>query len=341
MPHADFDATLASWPELKASHPCSGLLLGNGASRAIWRPFSYFSLFELAQRVRNKPLGVSDQALFKSLGSELFEPVLSALNTTARVNAALAISSSAPLNRYYAIKEALIHAVRSVHIPWKMLPASTLATLNAELRNYRSVFTGNYDLLCHWAVSHAPDGFQTLFDEEGHFDVSRTRGEGTRLHYLHGGLHLLKTQDGGTRQRAASGSQLLDGFAINTPGDVPLFVNESGSDDKLKAIRGSDYLTWAYAGLASHDAGLCIFGHHLDRADRHLLRAIEQARPKHLAISILPLSEAAIISQKQHYASIFGEMKDIELHFFDAGSHPLGNPELNIAAPAAIARRRR
>ena len=342
MPHADFDATLASWPELKTSHPCSGLLLGNGASRAIWRPFSYFSLFELAQRVRNKPLGVSDQALFKSLGSELFEPVLSALNTTARVNAALAISSSAPLNRYYAIKEALIHAVRSVHIPWKMLPASTLATLNAELRTYRSVFTGNYDLLCHWAVSHAPDGFQTLFDEEGHFGVSRTRGEGTRLHYLHGGLHLLKTQDGGTRQRAASGSQLLDGFAINTPGDVPLFVNEDSSDNKLRAIRGSDYLTWCYAALATQREGLCVFGHHLDRADRHLVEAIRQAQPTHLAISILPVNEAAIVSQKQHYARVFEACPGIELHFFDATTHPLG-ALANVPAPPpkAVGRRRR
>lgn len=337
----DFDAALATWPDLNARHPSTGLLLGNGASRAIWRPFSYFSLFELAQRVRNKPLGVSDQALFKSLGSELFEPVLTALNTTVRVNAALAISSSAPLNRYYAIKEALIHAVRSVHIPWKLLPATTLAALNAELRTYRSVFSGNYDLLCHWAVSHDPQGFQPLFDEDGHFDVSRTHGEGTRLHYLHGGLHLLKTEAGGTRQRAATGSQVLDGFAINTPGDVPLFVNESASDDKLRAIRSSDYLTWSYAALASHCDGLCIFGHHLDRADRHLLRAIQQAKPAHVAISILPLNEASIISQKQHYARIFGESPDITLHFFDASTHPLGAAGLNVPAPAPVTRRRR
>lgn len=338
---AELDASLASWTDLAARHPCTGLLLGNGASRGIWRPFSYFSLFELAQRVRNKPLGVSDQALFKSLGSELFEPVLSALNTTVRVNAALAIGASAPLNRYYAIKEALIHAVRSVHIPWKLLPADTLAAINAELRNYRSVFTGNYDLLCHWAVSQAPEGFQQLFDEEGHFDVSRTHGAGTRLHYLHGGLHLLRTEDGGTRLRAASGSQLLDGFAINTPGDVPLFVNECTSDHKLRAIRSSDYLTWSYAALASHGEGLCIFGHHLDRADRHLLRAIQQAKPAHVALSIMPLGDAAIVSQKQHYARIFEETPEITLYFFDASTHPLGRAELNVPAPAAITRRRR
>lgn len=272
-------------------------------------------MFELAQRVRHKPLGLTDQALFKSMNSELFAPVLSALNTTVQVNAALAISSSAPLNRYYAIKEALIHAVRSVHIPWKLLPTAHLAAINAELRTYQRVFSSNYDLLCHWAVNQAPHGFAELFDEEGDFDVSRAQGPGTRMHYLHGGLHLLRTQHGTTRQRAASGSQLLDGFAINTPGDVPLFVNEDSSDNKLRAIRGSDYLTWCYAALATQREGLCVFGHHLDRADRHLVEAIRQAQPTHLAISILPVNEAAIVSQKQHYARVFEACPGIELHF--------------------------
>lgn len=342
MPHADIDASLTAWPQLNRAHPCTGLLLGNGASRAVWRPFAYFSLFELAQRVRHKPLGLTDQALFKSMNSELFAPVLGALNTTVQVNAALAISSSAPLNRYYAIKEALIHAVRSVHIPWRLVPGTHLTAMNAELRTYRSVYSSNYDLLCHWAVSQAPEGFQVLFDEEGDFEVSRTHGPGTRVHYLHGGLHLLKTQHGTTRQRAASGSQLLDGFAINTPGDVPLFVNEDSSDNKLRAIRSSDYLTWCQASLASHREGLCVFGHHLDRADRHLVQAIKQAQPAHLAISIVPVSDAAIVSQKQHYARVFEDCPELALHFFDATTHPLGALE-NIPAPPpkAVGRRRR
>ncbi|HWD30545.1 MAG TPA: DUF4917 family protein [Pseudomonas sp.] len=340
MPDTDLDASLHLWPELIASHPCSGLLLGNGASRALWRPFTYFSLFEEAQRVRHKPLSLTDQALFKSFGTELFEPVLSALNTTVRVNAALAISSSAPLNRYYAIKEALIHAVRSVHIPWRLLPVSTLQLINNELRNYHSVYSSNYDLLCHWAASQNPEGFQALFDEEGGFDIRHTRNPGTRLLYLHGGLHLLKQQDGSTRQRSASDSQLLDGFAVNTPGDVPLFVNEGSSDDKLKAIRSCDYLNWCLGELASHQGGLCLFGQHLDANDRHLLHAIKQARPAHVAIAIRPLSEASIISQKQHYRQRFADAPDLKVYFFDASSHPLGAPGLEVPVPVQVRKRR-
>ncbi len=325
------DATLTPWPELAARHPCDALLLGNGASRAVWKPFGYFSLFEEAQRAgRKKGLAISDQALFKSLATELFEPVLSALNTTVRANAALAINSTAPLNRYYSIKEALIHAVRTVHLPWSLMPAATLAGLNQALRNYRSVYTSNYDLLLPWAVQHAPHGFARLFDEQGFFDVRRTHSEGTRVLHLHGGLHLLKLPDGTTRQRSADNAELLDGFAVNIPGEVPLFVNEDRSDEKLRAIRHSDYLGWCLGQLAQESDGLCLFGQHLDSTDQHLLEAIRLAQPKQLSIAIRPLSEASVINQKQHYVDRFEDLAGTHVHFFDASTHPLGGAALAI-----------
>ena len=328
------DAHLATWQELAQRHPCDALLLGNGASRALWKPFGYFSLFEEAQRAgRKKGLAISDQALFKSLGTELFEPVLSTLNHTVRANAALAINSTAPLNRYYSIKEALIHAMRTVHVPWPLMPAATLAAVNQALRSYRSVYTSNYDLILPWAVQHDPQGFAALFDEEGFFDVRRTRSAGTRVLHLHGGLHLLKLPDGATRQRSAESAELLDGFAVNIPGEVPLFVNEDRSDEKLRAIRNSDYLGWCLGQLAHESQGLCLFGQHLDSSDQHLLEAIRQARPAHLSIAIRALGEASVMNQKRHFVERFGDLAGTALHFFDAGTHPLGAVAMPIEVP--------
>lgn len=328
------DARLASWPDLNQRHPCNALLLGNGASRALWKPFGYFSLYEEAQRAgRKKGLAISDQALFKSLGTELFEPVLSTLNHTVRANAALAINSTAPLNRYYSIKEGLIHAIRTLHLPWPLMPAATLASINQTLREYRTVYTSNYDLILPWALQHDPQGFAALFDEQGFFDVRRTRSEGTRVLHLHGGLHLLKLPDGSTRQRSADSAELLDGFAVNIPGEVPLFVNEERSDEKLRAIRNSDYLAWGLGQLAQENQGMCLFGQHLDSTDQHLVEAIRQARPTHLSIAIRPLSEASVINQKQHFVERFGSMTGTPLHFFDASTHPLGVEELMIEVP--------
>ncbi|WP_249677338.1 DUF4917 family protein [Pseudomonas abieticivorans] len=335
------DASLAAWPDLPLATACSGLLLGNGASRAVWRSFAYDSLFEQAQTVRNKPLGQTDLALFKSMATQNFEQVLGSLNTTVRVNAALAISSSSPLNRYYAIKEALIHAMRSVHIPWKLLPAASMLQINAALRAYTTVYSTNYDLLAHWAVQQAPEGFAELFDVDTGFDACHTRAPGTRLLHLHGGLHLIKQADGTTFQRAASASALLDGFAINQPGEVPLFVNEGQLADKLRAIRNSDYLSWCHAQLANHQGPLCLFGHSLGKQDRHLLEAIVQAGIQQLAISIFPLSDAWVISQKHYFSQLFAA-HGTQLSFFNATTHPLGSPSLNVPVvkPAAAKRRR-
>jgi hypothetical protein len=325
----DFDALLPQWQSLPVANACTGLLLGNGGSRAIWRNFGYDSLFERAQKVRNRPLGQSDLALFKHLNTENFERVLSSLNTTVRINAALAISSTAPLNRYYAIKEALIHAMRSVHIPWPLVSPQTLEHLNRALRQYPTVYSTNYDLLCHWAMLHSPQGFDDWMSAEGEFDPQAGQPGTTRLLYLHGGLHLIKHADGSTRRRSAVDSALLDGFAINTPGDVPLFVAEGPSRDKLASIRDSAYLSGCLQQLRQHQGPLCLFGHNLNAQDQHIIDSLLNANVEQLAIAIFPLSDAWIISQKRHYATLFRESATA-LEFFDATSHPLGLPTLNV-----------
>jgi hypothetical protein len=187
-------------------------------------------------------------------------------------------------------------------------------------------------------VQHAPNGFAELFDEQGYFDVRRTGSEGTRVMHLHGGLHLLKLPDGTTRQRSAESAELLDGFAVNIPGEVPLFVNEDRSDEKLRAIRNSDYLSWCLGQLAGESQGLCLFGQHLDSSDRHLLDAVRQARPQQLSIAIRPLGEASVINQKQHFADRFGDLPGTTLHFFDASTHPLGQAALAVEVPSSLER---
>ena len=123
---------------------------------------------------------------------------------------------------------------------------------------------------------------------------------------------------------------LGDHFAINQLGDIPLFVNEGSSADKLKAIRSSDYLSFCYSQLAQPKENLCIFGHNLAKQDLHLVQALQQADLKTLAISIYPHNPLFIAQQKQHYTALFAEQK-VELRFFDALSHPLGDPALRVA----------
>jgi hypothetical protein len=329
MEHTDFDAELAHWNELQTTTPCTGLLLGNGASQAVWKNFSYFSLFDLAQTTRNKPLSPTELALFKAMETNNFEPVLSALKTSIRVNAALTISSSSPRNRYFAIKEALIHGVRSVHIPWRLMEQQTLLAISQALSAYSTVYSTNYDLLAYWAAMHGQGQFDDLFGEDATFNLHDTKPSATRLLYLHGGMHLVKNFDGSARKLLSSESTLLGSFAVNALDDVPLFVCEGSSEEKLKVIRGSDYLSFCNIQLARHEGALCVFGHALGKQDRHIVDAVREARPASIAISILPRSESFIQHQKRHYSALFEDL-GVELKFFDAKTHPLGDAGFSV-----------
>ncbi|KAA5844084.1 DUF4917 family protein [Pseudomonas chlororaphis] len=334
MDFQEFDADLEDWNALRASTPITGLLIGNGASRAVWEDFAYDSLFENARTVEEKPLSPSELSVFEALQTRSFEQVLGALKTTSRVNKALAVSSAAPRNRYYAIKEALINTVHAVHIPWRLVQPATLSQTNQELRRYRTVFTSNYDLLNYWAIQHDAQGIDDLFQgADPSFDISQTASERTRVLYLHGGLHLVRNQDGTARKLGSTEGTLLGNFAINntlkTLDDVPLFVSEGPVADKLKTILGSDYLSFCYQQLLNHSDALCIFGHDLGSQDSHLVSAIRQSKVRTLAISIQPRSKAFIQNQKRRYAKLFAGM-EVTLRFFDSKSHALGDPALSV-----------
>ena len=331
-----FTGELEDWTTLNSRISFPELLLGNGASLAVWRKFAYFSLFDEAQTTQNRPLSATELSVFRALDTSSFEQVLSALKNSIRVNAALTINSSSPRHRYFAIKEALIHAVRAVHIPWSQMQASSLTRINRALSQYQTVYSGNYDLLNYWAVMQAPQAFEEMFrGADSTFDLGNhaRQSNATRMLYLHGGMQLVKNIDGSTRLLNSSESTLMASFAINQLGDIPLFVNEGSSADKLKAIRSSDYLSFCYNQLAQPKHALCIFGHNLAAQDQHLVQALLKSGVKTLAISIYPHNPMFIQQQKQHYASLFAE-QDVALHFFDALSHPLGHPELRITIPA-------
>ena len=329
----DIDAHLEDWSALRSSIAFNAILIGNGASRAIWEDFSYDSLFENARTVEEKPLSQSELSVFDALQTRSFEQVLSALKTTSRINKALAVSSAAPRNRYYAIKEALINTIHAVHIPWRLVQPSTLATINAELVQYATVFTTNYDLLNYWAILHTP-GIDDLFrSADASFDLRNTRTDATRILYLHGGLHLVRNLDGTARKLPSTDSTLLSSFAINntikTLDDVPLFVNEGKVEEKLKTIRSSDYLSFCYEQLLTHQGALCLFGHDLGAQDQHVVDAIRQARPSTLAISVSGRSDGFIRQQKRRYSALF-EGSGVALRFFAARTHALGHPSLSV-----------
>lgn len=110
---------------------------------------------------------------------------------------------------------------------------------------------------------------------------------------------------------------------------MPLFVSEGNLEEKLKTIRSSDYLSFCYEQLLSHEGSLCVFGHDLGPQDTHLVDALRQAKLTTLAISVSGRSDGFIRQQKRRYAALF-EGSGVALKFFAARTHPLGNSALSV-----------
>jgi hypothetical protein len=171
---------IESWEVVKERYDWSGLLVGNGASMAVWPQFGYTSLFKQACLPRTKPhLTAADQHLFEALESTgNFELVLGALSTSELVCRALHLEPAYQSlhERHQSIQQALGAAVHAVHVPYHALPAATLDRIREALYPYRSIFTTNYDLLLDWAImSSREDRVKDyFFSNDGSFDRTRT-----------------------------------------------------------------------------------------------------------------------------------------------------------------------
>jgi hypothetical protein len=266
------------------------------------------------------------------MGTTNFETVLGALRTSEAVCQAVGLDPTLITQHHASIQRALVEAIKTVHVQWERIPQENLKKIGSALGSYSYVYTTNYDLLIYWAImSLDAKGFVDYFwtSDQLAFDASNADvwGKATKLLNLHGALHLYRLPSGETVKRKADATDLLD--AVGTPylgSDMPLFVSEGTSAAKMLAIRRSDYLSFAYTTFVRHQGPLVIFGHSLGVADQHLLRALN-AEPRLIAISLRRGAPAALTARK---AMLHETLPKATLIFFDAATHPLGDPGLRV-----------
>lgn len=329
---------LQDWREVRKTETWTGLLVGNGASCALWKKFAYQSLYKTARSSAiDAPLSEEHEAIFDELDTTNFELVLSTLLTSKLVCSLLRHRTSDVESLYAGIQEALAQAVHHVHVPWNLVPEENLQSVAAALRRYRWIYSTNYDLLLYWAIMAEEEDRRAkdfFWGSSSRFDLSDTRlfeDNRSAVLYLHGGLHLYRKANGETLKRTAAGGNLLDLFGTSFHGASPLLVSEGKSGEKLASIYRSDYLSFAYSRLENHDGPLVVFGHGLGRSDQHLVDAINQWESRVLAISIRPGSEDEVVARKIKLRQTF---PNATLHYFDSSTHPLGKESLQIEDPA-------
>lgn len=244
----------------------------------------------------------------------------------ASTNDVLGVDATLHRERHEHIRSALLDAVHAVHVPWDKVPDTTLDRVAEVLVDHRAIFTTSYDLLVYWSLMRRPVDLGDFFwgvcfdinDTELHFDRRP-------LYYVHGALHLIRRRSGTTCKLTRHDRNLLAQFLAD-PDSEPLFVSEGTADDKMEAIRSSEYLTFVYDRLTRVEDRLVVFGQGLGDEDAHVADAIRDPN-RQIAVGVRGQTNEEIIARIGHYMKV---LAGAELTFFDATTHPLGDPGLLV-----------
>lgn len=337
-PTRNVNDELEEWNELGLIPKDCGLLLGNGASMAVWQEFRYSSLFERAKSpdIENE-LDPEDIALFIAMGTPNFEEVLQSLLVSGRVNKILSLDLTKIRERYSGIRQSLIDAVCAVHIPWRETVPDVLTRLGSCAVEYDTIFSTNYDLLVYWSLMDQRAGRFKDYFWNRKFDVSDTSlyGRGCRVLFLHGALHLYVDAQGNTWKAQNNGVRdLLRLFRVpqSNVRTTPLFITEGNAEQKLRAIQRSDYLYFAYRQFEDFEKPLVVLGHSLSEEDAHLLAAMSRWRRREIFVGIFSEDSNKIMEEKLRLEA---RLPRAALRFFRSVSHPLSHQSLRIVATAS------
>ena len=314
------------------------LLLGNGASRAVWGNFKYSSLYEEA--VKAGRIDTSLAKLFTDFDTTDFEYILRLLSRTKRVNKILNIRDGDTPKLYQKLKKTLIDTVRDVHPKHEQIQ-SQLLRMAQFMKGFDTVLSLNYDLLVYWAMLEGNDRygnwFKDGFVDEGRFDNDYHdlrvpyRAKGTTLvFYPHGNLILATEYLGDEIKLSRSGEKYLLNRILRIWEErdhVPLFVSEGETEKKLQAIRRSNYLKTVYDyEIDSKNDSLVIYGWSFRDEDTHILRGIIHGKTNRIAVSVHTSSRntqsfcAAVDYKIDNIYDTLNMERKCKLSFFDSES---------------------
>ena len=300
------------------------LLIGNGFSIAqAGAQFSYASLLEKTGLQPGDPV----RNVFTTLKTVDFELVMEALQHAAQIEDAYGKAARATLfrNDAAAVREALIHAVREVHPGISFdIPQAQRDRCGGFLRNFSNIFTINYDLLLYWVILKMDgnlftDGFG-LGATSGGF---RTFSEGGKCntYYLHGALHLFLGAERDTLKRIVTAGTIINDIAdtIRNRGQLPLFVSEGTTVEKMDRINSVPYLRLAYEKLKVLKGSLFVYGHSIAENDYHLYNAIFESEIDKLFVCIYRPDEN-LQNVRERLAQFRERNRQIEVSYVDSAT---------------------
>jgi len=296
------------------------LLIGNGFSMA-YDPsrFSFTTLLESAVQENIIQENSHVYKVFQRLETADFESVMKILDETEKVvdvyegdeNLKQEIAEDATNLKGYLV--AIItnnHPAKSTDIPVE----KKSACINF-LKQFKKIYTLNYDLLLYWATMQDPssnftDGFGNTEDSEHEGYVVYKNQGSFNVHYLHGALHFFDAGDEIIKKTFSnSGIELVTQVRQSLDSGVyPVFISEGNSQQKKAKIIHNPYLNHCYKSLCAignHkkrenriEGEIVILGTALKHNDSHILEAILNNNIKDIYLGVSSLEAANEIKSK-------------------------------------------
>lgn len=293
---------IKKWNDIKEDFN-DGLLLGNGASVAIDRSFSYKSLKKHA--IDEGYFTENVQALFDAFHTEDFELILRIVWHAYHVNDALEIDDNKTKEAYEAVRDALISSVRSIHCSHGEAETN-FKYIYRFAKEFNTVISLNYDLTFYWLIMYGndiQDGhiFKDCFTGNSFDDnwpkfrnpIYRQK-QCTLFFYPHGNLVFARDKIENEVKIISGDKELLESILTKWKSGsyIPLFVSEGTSEQKIKSIQSSYYLNTVYREvLTDIKDSLVIYGWGLGEHDLHIINRIGLGGTRKFAVSVFPDGE--------------------------------------------------
>lgn len=342
---------IKQWNDIKEKYKDS-LILGNGASIAFSDKFNYKSLFEEAKILDliKSPL----EKIFNKFKTNDFEYVLNLLLKTMIVNESFGINDKEISAAYEEFSNVLIKIIKHIHPEYSSI-SEKLEVAGNFLKNFKNVFSLNYDLILYWIINlmngKEPNRFKDCFikgyDNCNGFehdwgwlrDPYSNNSKTTLIFFLHGNLCLATLYDRENKIETEIKVKSQDNKNLLTEvtkkwreeNCLPIFVCEGSSLLKEKSIKKNFYLSNVfYKAIPSIKDSLLVYGWSMGDEDEHILKNIGESsimrnekgeiidqKLKTIAISVHEKNRDFANKVKIKVTNLLG---DINIDFYDANS---------------------
>lgn len=323
------------------------LLLGNGFSIA-YNP-QRFSFTYLKDSAIKQGIISSDSSilkLFEQFHTSDFEKIIRLLNDYVKIDSVFnpTKDQTALRQQIEELKQHLVDTITNNHPDTvNSLSEAEYNYAMAFIKEYKRIYTLNYDLLLYWVTMKIlsgseeykksclldiSDGFGTPSNKEEYVSFRNEGGNSFGIHYLHGALHIFDNRDELKKLTfSRTDIPLKQQIKNNLDQEIyPVFISEGSSSEKQEKIIHNAYLNHCFRSLKKIKGNLVIFGTLLKMNDQHIQDAICRNNCENIYIGLfdkendLQLLTPFITKLKGHPVTHGSSKKRIarNIQFFDS-----------------------